>query len=217
MHYTHTHTRNSSFETTTSNSNFVFKNFSRASSHSTSPWPRGNCLPDRAEIFINFLPPWSRSIRRYTRRSYTPPPPIPQRPKLLPQPCDTFPPPLSSAYRLLISAGVSSKPVLPPTVHPFSLLLSLLHAITITISPTVYPTVKPRFDKSCSRLGGGKEGVYNSTESWRRNGRKIFAPRIRTPPIESPLPPPPRSKRPWNNTRGPRDPRERAMIVEKEG
>lgn len=74
---THTHTRNSSFETTTSNSNFVFKNFSRASSHSTSPWPRGNCLPDRAEIFINFLPPWSRSIRRYTRRSYTPPPPIP--------------------------------------------------------------------------------------------------------------------------------------------
>lgn len=116
----------------------------------------------------------------------------PQRPKLLPQPCDTFPPPsLSSAYRLLISAGVSSKPVLPPTVHPFSLLLSLLHAITITISPTVYPTVKPRFDKSCSRPGGRKEGVYNSTESSRRNGRKIFAPRIRTPPIESPLPPPP--------------------------
>lgn len=42
-----------------------------------------------------------------------------------------------------------------PLSNILFLLLSLLHAITITISPTVYPTVKPRFDKSCSRLGGG--------------------------------------------------------------
>lgn len=43
-----------------------------------------------------------------------------------------------------------------PLSNILFLLLSLLHAITITISPTVYPTVKPRFDKSCSRLGGGE-------------------------------------------------------------
>lgn len=53
-----------------------------------------------------------------------------------------------------------------------------------------------------NRVRGRGKG-YNSTESSKRNGTKIFAPRIRRTPRSS-LASPLRSwKRPWNNTRGP--------------
>lgn len=156
MHYTHTHTQETRAlkqqpRTATSSSKILAGHRHTRLHHGHG----GIVYPTEPRSLLTFchldLDPSAVTHAALTHHHHR----SPQRPKLLPQPCDTFPPPsLSSAYRLLISAGVSSKPVLPPTVHPFSLLLSLLHAITITISPTVYPTVKPRFDKSCSRPGG---------------------------------------------------------------
>lgn len=150
-------------------SNFIVKNFSRASSHSTSPWPRGNCLPDRAEIFINFLPPDLDPSTVTHAAIHTADPAATKTSGSTLRHLPLFPFSPLSAYRLLISAGVSSSraqtcpPCLPLTVYLASLsllpshLLSLLHAIAITnhVSQTVIPRLSRPTDLTNRVRGRG--------------------------------------------------------------